>query len=81
MRESLAEDSLTPILWEPHLVAIDRRVGFVLQKIRECLSVSTMSGEEEKEPAASKKNPSSEASELIHELQYTAKSKDTPQQK
>lgn len=78
MRESLAEDSLTPVLWEPHLVAIDRRVGFVLQKIRECMSVNSMSTEEEKGPAASQKIHSSEASELIHEIQYTAKSKDTP---
>lgn len=78
MRESLAEDSLTPVLWEPHLVAIDRRVGFVLQKIRECMSVNSMSAEEEKGSAASQKIPSSEASELIHEIQYTVKSKDTP---
>ncbi|XP_025190787.1 LOW QUALITY PROTEIN: extracellular serine/threonine protein CG31145 [Melanaphis sacchari] len=46
MRESLADDPLSPILWEPHLIAIDRRVGLVLQKVRECLSVSTMSGED-----------------------------------
>lgn len=81
MRESLAEDSLAPVLWEPHLVAIDRRVGLVLQKIRECLSVSTMSGEEKKEPETNQINPSSNVNELLHELQYNAKSKDTPQQK
>lgn len=33
----MAVDPLTPILWEPHMAALDRRVGFVLQKVRECL--------------------------------------------
>lgn len=47
MRESMAEDPLTPILWEPHLVALDRRVSFVLQKIRECLDVNNVVSNEE----------------------------------
>ncbi|KAL4091234.1 hypothetical protein QTP88_025956 [Uroleucon formosanum] len=46
MRESMDDDQLSPVLWEPHLTAMDRRVGLVLQKVRECLSVSTMSGED-----------------------------------
>lgn len=45
MRDSLADDPLSPILWEPHMVAMDRRVGFVLQKIRECLEKNAMSNE------------------------------------
>lgn len=46
MRESMSEDALSPILWNPHLIALDRRVGFVLQKIRECLLASTTSSED-----------------------------------
>jgi len=42
----MANDLLAPILWEPHMKAMDRRVGYVLQKIRECLSVSTISSED-----------------------------------
>lgn len=49
MRASMAEDSLTPILWEPHLIAIDRRVGFVLNKVRECLMISSASDSGKKE--------------------------------
>ena len=38
MRESLAEDPIAPILWEPHLEALDRRLAIVLQAIRDCIS-------------------------------------------
>ncbi|XP_058130023.1 extracellular serine/threonine protein CG31145 [Anopheles ziemanni] len=37
MRESMAVDPITPVLWEPHLVALDRRVAIVLQAIRDCV--------------------------------------------
>ncbi|XP_018563569.1 extracellular serine/threonine protein CG31145-like, partial [Anoplophora glabripennis] len=37
LRQSLARDPIAPILWEPHLVAIDRRVEIVLRGLRECL--------------------------------------------
>jgi extracellular serine/threonine protein kinase FAM20C len=37
MRESLATDPIAPVLWEPHLIALDRRVVIVLQGIRDCL--------------------------------------------
>lgn len=37
MRESLARDPITPILWEPHLAALDRRVNIILTKVRECI--------------------------------------------
>ncbi|KAJ8664352.1 hypothetical protein QAD02_006014, partial [Eretmocerus hayati] len=40
MRESLARDPVAPILWEPHLVALDRRIPIVLQAVRDCLSRS-----------------------------------------
>ncbi|XP_055300430.1 extracellular serine/threonine protein CG31145-like [Sitodiplosis mosellana] len=38
MRESLAEDPIAPILWEPHLEALDRRLIIVLQATRDCIS-------------------------------------------
>jgi len=88
MRESMANDLLSPILWEPHLVAIDRRVGFVLQKIRECLMVSTTSNEDtmEKERTSKNisrysKNISSEASDLGTEPKYATNSRDQLQKK
>lgn len=37
MRKSLAQDPIAPILWEPHLVALDRRVEIILKGIRDCL--------------------------------------------
>lgn len=37
MRETMSTDPINPILWEPHLLALDRRVGIVLQGIRDCL--------------------------------------------
>lgn len=75
MRESMAEDPLTPILWEPHLVALDRRVGFVLQKIRECLAVNAVSNEEatESEYVPRKKQPVHISSTEINELRLEGK--------
>lgn len=37
MRESLSVDPIAPVLWEPHLTALDRRVGIILQAVRDCL--------------------------------------------
>ncbi|XP_055705963.1 extracellular serine/threonine protein CG31145 isoform X1 [Phlebotomus papatasi] len=37
MRDSMAKDPIAPVLWEPHLEALDRRVGIILQGIRDCL--------------------------------------------
>ncbi|KAB7500167.1 Extracellular serine/threonine protein, partial [Armadillidium nasatum] len=37
LQMSMAEDPLMPILWEPHLVALDRRLGMILQIVRECV--------------------------------------------
>lgn len=37
MRESMTVDPITPVLWDPHLEALDRRIVIVLQGIRDCL--------------------------------------------
>ncbi|CAH1645408.1 unnamed protein product [Spodoptera littoralis] len=38
LRESLKLDPVNPILWEPHLVALDRRVLIILDAIRNCVN-------------------------------------------
>lgn len=38
MKESMAKDPLYPVLWEPHFVALDRRVGILLQTLRNCVN-------------------------------------------
>uniref|UniRef100_A0A182RXI1 Fam20C domain-containing protein n=1 Tax=Anopheles funestus TaxID=62324 RepID=A0A182RXI1_ANOFN len=40
MRESMAIDPIAPVLWEPHLTALDRRVAIVLQAVRDCIRKS-----------------------------------------
>lgn len=37
MREAMASDPIFPVLWEPHYYALDRRVGIILQTVRECV--------------------------------------------
>lgn len=37
MRTSMSVDPVTPILWEPHMIALDRRVNIILQIVRECV--------------------------------------------
>ncbi|XP_039970527.1 uncharacterized protein LOC120782353 [Bactrocera tryoni] len=37
MRESMTVDPIRPILWEPHLKALDRRVTIILSGIRDCV--------------------------------------------
>lgn len=37
LRESMASDPIVPVLWEPHLAALDRRVGIILQAVRDCV--------------------------------------------
>lgn len=34
----MSHDPISPILWEPHLDALDRRVKIVLTTVRECLN-------------------------------------------
>ncbi|XP_060849857.1 extracellular serine/threonine protein CG31145 isoform X2 [Rhopalosiphum padi] len=83
MRESMADDPLSPVLWEPHLTAIDRRVGLILQKVRECLSVSTMSGEDAAEEThvrtAANATFDVDTGDLGQEVKYTARSRDLTQ--
>jgi len=80
MRESMSEDKLSPILWEPHLTAIDRRVGLILQKVRECLSVSTMSGEDVADEShvrpATNATLDVDLGDIGQEVKYTAKSRE-----
>ncbi|XP_055300432.1 extracellular serine/threonine protein CG31145-like isoform X2 [Sitodiplosis mosellana] len=43
MRESMASDpldALAPVLWEPHLEALDRRVDLILSTFRKCIKTS-----------------------------------------
>uniref|UniRef100_A0A452SM68 FAM20A golgi associated secretory pathway pseudokinase n=1 Tax=Ursus americanus TaxID=9643 RepID=A0A452SM68_URSAM len=37
MRESLLEDQLSPVLTEPHLLALDRRLQIILQTVEACV--------------------------------------------
>ncbi|XP_055945979.1 extracellular serine/threonine protein CG31145-like isoform X3 [Argiope bruennichi] len=41
MRDSMATDPITPVLIEPHLSALDRRVGKILQVVRLCLNANS----------------------------------------
>ncbi|XP_070170623.1 uncharacterized protein [Polyergus mexicanus] len=38
IRQSMARDPVAPVLWEPHLNALDRRIGIVLQAVRDCIA-------------------------------------------
>ncbi|XP_078035744.1 extracellular serine/threonine protein CG31145 [Augochlora pura] len=38
IRESMAKDPVAPVLWEPHLTALDRRVRVILQAVRDCIN-------------------------------------------
>lgn len=40
MRHSLSQDPITPVLWEPHLEALDRRLALILQAVRLCVEKS-----------------------------------------
>nr|XP_027208328.1 extracellular serine/threonine protein CG31145-like [Penaeus vannamei] len=37
MRVSMSVDAAAPVLWEPHHVALDRRLAIILQTVRECV--------------------------------------------
>lgn len=37
LHESMACDPLAPILWEPHMQALNRRLGIVLESLRDCI--------------------------------------------
>lgn len=49
MRQSMNSDPVTPVLWEPHLAALDRRVGIILKGIRDCAKGSGLANENESE--------------------------------
>ncbi|XP_071454408.1 extracellular serine/threonine protein CG31145 [Hetaerina americana] len=41
MRDSMASDPVNPVLWEPHLAALDRRVAIILKAVRQCVTRSS----------------------------------------
>lgn len=41
LRQSMSVDPVAPILWEPHLAALDRRIVIVLNAIRKCVEKSS----------------------------------------
>lgn len=55
MRESLLEDQLTPVLTEPHLLALDRRLQTILRTVEWCVEAhgeqSVVAGGPEEQPA------------------------------
>ncbi|KAJ1129424.1 hypothetical protein NDU88_007794 [Pleurodeles waltl] len=60
MRESLLEDQLAPVLTEPHLLALDRRLHKILQITEECVQIhgeeAVLVSEPLEEPTASTLN-------------------------
>lgn len=42
MRESLAKDPVNPVLWQPHLDALDRRVDLILKGVRDCIQKNSI---------------------------------------
>ncbi|XP_028935703.2 pseudokinase FAM20A isoform X4 [Ornithorhynchus anatinus] len=63
MRESLLEDQLTPVLSEPHLLALDRRLQHVLRTVEGCVRIhgkrSVVAGEPLDEPTPAPQPPAS----------------------
>lgn len=51
MRDSMSVDPIAPLLWEPHLEALDRRVVIVLQGIRDCLKKADMEARQQSNAA------------------------------
>lgn len=65
MRESLLEDELSPVLTEPHLLALDRRLQIILQTVKGCVeahgeqSVIASDPAGESAPDSGRANPTS----------------------
>lgn len=36
----MASDPVAPVLWEPHLTALDRRVNIILTAVRDCIQAN-----------------------------------------
>lgn len=44
MAESLRRDRVAPVLYRPHLEALDRRLRVVLQAVRDCVEKNGLPG-------------------------------------
>lgn len=42
MKESMASDPVAPVLWQPHLMALDRRVSIILTALRHCIETHSI---------------------------------------
>lgn len=42
MKESMARDPVAPVLWKPHLTALDRRVSIILTALRDCIQTNSI---------------------------------------
>lgn len=38
LERSMKQDPIAPILWQPHLNALDRRIGIILDGLRKCIA-------------------------------------------
>lgn len=45
----MANDPVFPVLWEPHYYALDRRVGIILQTVRDCVHKKSRSKSSEED--------------------------------
>lgn len=55
MRTAMSHDPIVPVLWEPHLTALDRRIVIILKAIRSCLEAAremANGADEDSEPAS-----------------------------
>lgn len=42
MKESMSADPVAPVLLNEHLYALDRRVGIILNSLRECIQTNSI---------------------------------------
>lgn len=67
MRESMANDPISPVLWEPHYYALDRRVGIILQTVRDCVHKKSKAKSSDNESGSQEYSRSSSESESSSE--------------